>query len=83
VWVNNSRTAYNPRSSPSPCSGSGRNPASRSSLAGDEGNAKIFLELGIEKDPNNTRGQMLAAALKNPKGVEARMLSVALASSGR
>lgn len=61
----------------------GRNPASPSSQAGDEGSAKIFLELGIEKDPNNKLVQMLAAALKNPKGFEARMVNVALASNRR
>ena len=61
----------------------GRNRASLSSQAGDEGNAKIFLELCIEKHPNNKLVQMLAAALKNPKGFEARMLSAALASSLR
>jgi len=61
----------------------GRYPASLSSLAVDEGNAKIFLELDIEKDPNNILVQILPAALKNPKGFKARRLSVALASSRR
>ena len=52
-------------------------------LAGDEENAKIFLEYALGKDPNHKMVQLLAAALENPKGIEARMLGIALSVSRR